>query len=66
MKKITRSQLEDERLPVPPLSEQERLTAHLQEQLATAEHVSRAIEQELAAIEVLPGALLRGAFSGDL
>lgn len=66
MKKITRSQLEEQRLPVPPLGDQERLAAHLQEQLDAAERISRAIEQERAAIEALPGTLLHLAFSGHL
>ena len=55
-----------QRLPVrvPTLSEQRRIAAMLNEQMASAERVRKAIEEELDAINKLPAALLRRAFSG--
>lgn len=53
-------------LMVPPLAEQERIVAILTTQLAAAEDARKAAEDELAAIEALPAALLRRTFSGEL
>lgn len=40
--------------------------ARLSEQMAAAEKIRRALEAQLAAINALPAALLRRAFSGEL
>ncbi len=66
MKKITRTQIEDLELPVPSTSEQGHVAEMLEEQMATAERACKAIGAELAAIDALPGAILRRAFSGEL
>uniref|UniRef100_A0A7C4RTT9 Restriction endonuclease subunit S n=1 Tax=Desulfatirhabdium butyrativorans TaxID=340467 RepID=A0A7C4RTT9_9BACT len=53
-------------IPLPPLSEQQRIVAILREQMAAVEKARKASEEELAAINALPAALLRRAFSGEL
>ena len=54
------------RVPLPPLPEQQRIAALLNEQLAAVAQARAAAEAELATINALPAALLRGAFNGDL
>jgi type I restriction enzyme S subunit len=66
MKKITRAQVQGERVPVPPVEVQERVEATLAEQIAAAVKARDAIEEEWLAITALPAALLRRAFSGAL
>ena len=66
MKKITRTQVVDLAVPLPPLSEQERITGVLREQMATVEKARAAAEEELATINALPPALLRRAFHGEI
>lgn len=66
MKKITRTQLLDEQVPIPPLPEQMRIVACLSDQMAAAERTCKALEEQLDAISKLPAALLRRAFSGEL
>ena len=53
-------------IPLPPLSEQKRIAAILNEQMAAVERARKAAEVELAAINALPAALLRRAFAGEL
>jgi type I restriction enzyme S subunit len=53
-------------IPLPSLPEQQRIAAMLNEQMASAERARKAIEEELDAINKLPAALLRRAFSGAL
>jgi type I restriction enzyme S subunit len=53
-------------IPLPPLSEQRRIAGILLEQMAAVERARAAAEAELEAIEALPAALLRRAFSGEL
>ncbi len=58
------SQLAHVEIPLPPLSEQRRIAARLEEQMA---HVARAragAEGQLATIDAMPAALLREAFKG--
>ena len=51
-------------IPLPPLAEQKRIAAILNEQMAA---VARAATQaQLDGINALPAALLRRAFSGEL
>lgn len=52
--------------PLPPLAEQKRIAAILREQMAAVEKARAAAEAELNAINALPAALLRRAFSGGL
>jgi type I restriction enzyme S subunit len=53
-------------IPHPQLNEQRRIAALLREQIAAAEKVRAAVEEELNAINALPAALLRRAFSGEV
>jgi len=63
---INRADLDSLDLLLPPVIEQQRITALLTERLATVEQVRRAAEQELGAIESLTAALLRRVFSGEI
>ena len=53
-------------LSLPPLADQLRISAALNEQTASVEMARKAIEEELDAINKLPASLLRRAFSGEL
>jgi type I restriction enzyme S subunit len=53
-------------LAIPSIAEQHRIGDILKAQMATAEQARSAAEAELAAINALPAALLRRAFSGGL
>lgn len=66
MKKITRTQILSEQLPVPPPPEQLRLVAQLQSQLSEVARARQSLTAQLQAIERLPAALLRRAFNGEL
>ncbi len=66
MKKITREQIQAEQVPVLPVSDQDRIAVMLNEHMASAERTRKGIEEELDAIDKLPAALLRRAFSGEL
>ncbi|MBX3408071.1 MAG: restriction endonuclease subunit S [Phycisphaeraceae bacterium] len=52
-------------IPLPDPTSQRHLAAELTEKLAAAEGVIARCREELAAIEALPAALLRGAFGGN-
>jgi len=52
-------------IPLPPLAEHQRIAAVLCEQMA-AVRARAAAEEELNTINVLPAALLRRAFAGEL
>ena len=49
--------------PLPPLSEQRRIVARLEEQLATVEHARAAAQTQLDSLDALPAAALRLAFT---
>ena len=66
MKKITREQIQGEEIPVPPFGEQEGVAHLLNGQLADSEHIRKTIEEECGAINALPAALLRRAFTGEI
>ena len=66
MKKITRTQLLSEQVPVPSLEVQQRIATMLSEQLAAAEKTRKVLEEQLATINKLPAALLHRAFKGEL
>lgn len=53
-------------IPLPSLSEQQRIAALLKEQMATIEKARQAAEAEFTTINTLPAALLRRAFNGEL
>ena len=53
-------------VPFPPLAEQKRIVTILNEQMAGIERARKAAEEELDAIKLMPTALLRQAFQGEL
>jgi len=53
-------------LPVPPLPEQKRIAAILNEQMAAVERARAGAQAQLDEINALPAALLRRAFNGEL
>lgn len=53
-------------IPLPPLDEQKRISARLDEQMCHIEQARQALESQLAEINALPSALLRQAFAGEL
>ncbi len=66
MKKITRSQIQAEQVPAPPLDIQRRIAEGLAERMTVARQTRRALDAQTAAIEQLPAALLRRAFAGEV
>ncbi len=64
MKKITRSQIQAERVPVPSISVQDSVAGSLKAELATTLGIERLLEERLTALDHLPAALLRDAFAG--
>lgn len=50
---------------LPPRADQQRIGAALNEEMATIERTRKALEKQLEAINRLPAALLRRAFSGE-
>ena len=66
MKKIRRTQIADLAMPLPPLAEQVRIAARLDEQMAEIAKLRRSLDSQLTEINALPAALLRRAFSGEL
>lgn len=54
------------RIPLPPVPEQERLASLLADQMAVIERTRAAAEEELATIGLLPAAILRRAFNGEM
>lgn len=63
---ISRDDLEQLSIPLPPLDEQKRIAGVLREQMAAVEKARAAAEEELQAINALPAALLRRAFNGEI
>ena len=59
---INAKQYSSFRLPLPPLSEQKRIAALLNQQMAYVEKARQAAEEILEAAQALPGAFLRQAF----
>jgi type I restriction enzyme S subunit len=51
---------------VPDFAEQQRIVATLRQQLAAAERARTGLKEQLDAVNALPAALLRRAFSGEL
>ena len=62
---VPRSKLLALKIPLPPLSEQKRIAALLNEQMAYVETVRMSAREQLDAINALPNALLRRAFAGN-
>lgn len=63
---VTDRQVLNQVIPLPPLAEQKRIVAILNQQLAAVERAKKAAEERLSQIEALPPALLRRAFSGEI
>ena len=63
---ISRIHLLNLEIPLPPFSEQKRIVADLNKKMAAVEKARNAAEAELEAINALPAAFLREAFSGAL
>ena len=53
-------------IPLPSLSEQNRITTELKKKLAEAENLQSAIKNQQSALNALPQAILRKAFRGEL
>ena len=66
MKKITRAQILAEQIPTPTIAQQTCTSDSINGSMAVAQATCEALEQKLAAINALPAALLRRAFSGEL
>jgi type I restriction enzyme, S subunit len=62
---INRGDLDGISIPLPSLAEQRRLAGELREQLAAVAEARAALKAQLAAVERLPGALLREVFGAD-
>ena len=60
---IKREDLESLEIPLPPLSEQKRITAILNEQMAAVERARAAAEVQLEAAKALPATYLRAVFN---
>ena len=63
---VTDKQVKAQVIPLPPLHEQKRIAAILNEQMAAVEKARAAAEAQLNTIKSLPAAFLRQAFSGEL
>ena len=63
---LDRKQVHKLQVRCPVISEQKRIVAIIDEQMAEAEKLKKSIEDQLNAIKTLPSARLRQAFSGEL
>ena len=63
---INRDDLESFAIPLPRLAEQQRIAAILEKQMAAVEKARVAAEEKLDAIDAMPSALLRKAFTGKV
>jgi type I restriction enzyme S subunit len=66
MKKITRRQIQEERVPIPLLLEQRRIETILKEQITGTQRILKALKDQFNNIKKLPAVLLQRAFSGEL
>jgi len=64
--RVTLKILREVEMPLPPLADQHRISAQLSTRMASAERLRQASAEQLDAINKLPAALLRLAFSGEL
>lgn len=58
--------LREQEVQLPPLTDQRRIAAQLSSQMASAERLRQMLSDQLDAINKLPAALLREAFSGRI
>jgi len=61
---VTDKQVRAQHIPLPPLEEQQRITAILHEQLVAVERARAATEAQLEAANAIPAAYLRTVFNG--
>jgi len=62
---ITGQQLRTLQFPLPPIEEQKRISAILNEQMAAVDKAKKAAEERLKAAKALPAAYLREVFEGE-
>lgn len=62
---LTKGLIEEFRIPLPPLAEQHRIAAILDEQMAAVERARAACEAQLEAARALPAAYLREVFESE-
>ena len=63
---VTDNDVRDVFIPLPPLDEQRRIVALLNEKMAAVQQARQSAEEQLCAVQVLPAAYLRQAFAGEL
>ena len=66
LRHVRKSQVEALEIPLPPLSEQKRIAAILNDHMADITRACTAIREKLVTINQLPSAILRKAFNGEL
>lgn len=66
MKKITRTQIMNLKVPVPPLETQTRVAAHLAAKLGASQKLCCSIAETMETAAVIPNAFLQRAFDGEL
>ena len=65
-RRVPKAFLQNLPIPLPPLDEQRRIVARIEEQLAAVETARRQAEAMAEAANAIPAALLRDAFAGAL
>lgn len=63
---IRQSEVAALEIPLPPLTEQRRISAILSEQMEAVERARKALQEQMDTVSKLPAALLRRAFEGGL
>jgi hypothetical protein len=64
MKKITRSQLMAELIPLPEFGEQERIAAEVKARIALSGDIGTVLLEQIRTINRFPGSLVAAAFDG--
>lgn len=64
--RVPKEFLENLLIPLPPLAEQQRITAIIEMQMAEVETARAAVQAQLTKIEQLPATILYHAFNGEL
>lgn len=63
---ISKSQIYNLQIPLPPLEDQHRIASYLKEKMAQVDKLQSTISNLQSTIKVLPQAILRKAFRGEL
>jgi len=63
---LSGSQLKSFKVPRPSIEKQKRIASELRDKISRAEKLKAAIEKQLEAIDALPQAILKKAFSGEM